>query len=90
MKLTAPALAAVLGLPVLAQGAPTPSIWGQVVKVAGGAALVKTVMDIYDWLRGKAVPNPNALHLRAVDLQFQRRRYNPHSGRPGHGTWIHR
>jgi hypothetical protein len=68
MKLTALAVAAVLALPVLAQEAPTPSIWGQVVKIAGGAALVKTVMDIYDWLGGKAVPNPNALHYCAPSI----------------------
>jgi hypothetical protein len=35
------------------------------VKIAGGAALVKTTLDIYDWLRGKQTPNPQALHYCA-------------------------
>ena len=63
MRLTALALAATLALPSAAQTEPT--IWGNVIKIGGAAALVKTIIDVVDWVRGKRVPNPQTLHYCA-------------------------
>jgi hypothetical protein len=63
MKLTALALAAALCLPAAAQTDPTN--WGNIIKIGGGAAIVKSILDVYDWVRGKLVPNPRTLHYCA-------------------------